>query len=249
MKILAKFLSIALIATSLSACKTFDAIQEDVSSINWPTLDGFTSAVETKIETSKTDTLIAHDSCPQIEIVNDLATINEQTSTATISTGQSTCTYKSNSVTVDMKLQFDATANTNETASASASYPFFVAVTDAGGNIMAKEIFSAPVTFSAGTSTQTHFESLRQIIPIDNRKEGARIKIMSGFQLTKEQLAENRQKIANEKIAEAEALAAKQATMQPSEAIKETQKIIIEKPMEPEPAPQRAGPIDITTPN
>ena len=80
------------------------------------------------------------------------------------------------------------------------SHPFFVAITSDNGDILAKEIFAASLTYPAGADSQTYTERLRQVIPIDNRDRGANYKVLVGFQLTPDQLAYNRKKLAEVQI-------------------------------------------------
>jgi hypothetical protein len=107
---------------------------------------------------------------------------------------QSKCVYGSQSVTVDIKLSFEGTAGANGPAG-TASYPFFVAVTGPGGNILAKEVFAASMDYSRGPN-QTYFESMRQIIPVPSKTAGEQFKVLAGFQLSDDQLAYNRALIA-----------------------------------------------------
>ena len=73
------------------------------------------------------------------------------------------------------------------------SYPFFVAVTDPKGVIMAKEIFSASMTYDRNEDSHTYYESMRQLIPLDRKSSAKRHKVLLGFQLDPAQLKYNRQ--------------------------------------------------------
>jgi hypothetical protein len=105
-------------------------------------------------------------------------------------------------VTVDLKVFFEGTLGPMGQAAPqpTVSYPFFVAVTSPSGAILAKEVFSAPMTYSAG-GQETYVETMRQIIPIPNKEAGDHFKVLAGFQLSQDQLNYNRAVIASEEAA------------------------------------------------
>lgn len=155
--------------------------------------------------------------CPVVEITPDLATWYEfpdpsNTSdedalmaTATLRVAESRCFYAPKSMTVDARIAIEAVAGPAMRASANAkstvSYPYFVAILSPSNQILAKQVFSAPLSFDADKNNLTHFEAFRQIVPITNQENGAQHKITFGFQLSREQLTYNRaliQKTASE---------------------------------------------------
>ena len=183
-----------------------------------------------------------------------------------MSESQSTCTYNDRSVTVDLKLAFDGNLGPKGRKTSKDkpffSYPFFVAVTSPSGKILAKEIFAASMTYDAGQNEQIYFETLRQIIPTDNRSQGAGYKVMIGFQLAEKQLDYNRKIIEADRIAaekaEAERMAAEKAAKEAAkkaqmeqplkDALKEDEaamKAKAEAEAVTAPEPARAGPFDI----
>jgi hypothetical protein len=104
------------------------------------------------------------------------------------------CQYNLKSVTVDLKVNFDGRlgAGSDPAQRAYFSLPFFVAVMEPGGNILAKEVFAATLAYPSGAQKQTYTENLRQIIPIANTARGPRYKVKIGFQLSPDQLKYNR---------------------------------------------------------
>lgn len=159
--------------------------------------------------------LIATGNCPAVEVVEDLASVNEFTnekqplpeniiSSANIKRVQSTCSYGMKSVTVDMKLEIDSKLGPQEKTLQSKtpffSYPYFVAVLAPNGQILAKEVFAASMTYEEGAGMHNYVEELRQIIPTRSRYEGSKFKVLIGFQLSDEQLDFNRQALAALKI-------------------------------------------------
>ena len=250
----------------LGACQTYEGLKDDFARID---LSSFTPAVSQTPEDKHSNFLVDGD-CPRIEVVDELSMLseyndpkdrvqNERISGIEIVRADSTCQYDERSVTVDLKLTFNGTlgpqGKTSPADTPFFSYPYFVAVTSSDDKILAKEIFAASMTYAAGENTKTYHETLRQIIPAENRTQGSRYKIMVGFQLTKEQLTENRTILEQRRLAmearereiqkmEAQKAAAQnQATEAPTTIPEGDPAILIQKA---EPAPsQNAGPFDI----
>lgn len=203
-----RFFALSICILGLSACQTFEGVKKDFANLELPSLNGTSS--------SASDDLVYSGACPRVEAVADLKAVSEfaseddhsepnLVSEVKIDRVQSSCSYDENSVTVDLKMDFDGRIGPqSRTVAGNApffSYPFFVAVTSANGTILAKEIFSANMSYNAGESTKRYTEKLRQIIPIENRDRGANYKILVGFQLSPDQLAYNRLTIEQEKLA------------------------------------------------
>lgn len=176
---------------------------KDIGSINLPSLNTSTSR--------SAEELVYSGGCPGVESVSELASLSEFSNTSApsesnlvsrvkIGNMQSACSYNERSVTIDLSMDFLGTLGPHGNSSSSFSYPFFVAVTSASGDILAKEIFAAPLTYGPGETTKTYTEKMRQIIPIENRDRGSKYKILVGLQLTPNQLAYNRQKAAEDNL-------------------------------------------------
>ena len=72
--------------------------------------------------------------------------------------------------------------------------PYFVAVIDIEQNILAKEVFESAFELPEGQRRAAVREETEQIIPLASPADRRRYEIMIGFQLTKEQLEENRRR-------------------------------------------------------
>lgn len=155
----------------------------------------------------RSEQFVVSGNCPTVEIVNELSMLSEYMDVANpqadnllssvhLSQAESDCTYSGKNATVDIKLAFEGMLGPRGRTSASDkpffSYPFFVAVTAPDGKILAKEVFGASMTYGTDQDTQTYYESLRQIIPIADPARGARYKVLVGFQLSQDQLNQNR---------------------------------------------------------
>lgn len=270
MKPFLKTLSIAAFALTLSACETMEGIKRDISDINF---DSFTPA--SSVSEDQHANFLVDGNCPEVQIVEDLSRLHEfnagqsmkssnLVSSVSMEEAQSTCSYGDRSVTVDLKLALEGKLGPKGRRSSNEkpffSYPFFVAVTSDNGKILAKEIFAASMTYGSGQDEQLYHETLRQIIPADSRAQGARYKVMVGFQLAEKQLAYNRKLIEAERLAaeklemerlEAERIAAEKAKEQEKMAKESGDAITItretDQPSETASAPKanQAGPFDI----
>lgn len=239
-----RFFTLSICAIALSSCQAMDGLVQDIDSLDLPSLS---------MSESSTDQLIYDGKCPHVEIVEELRAFNDFTdlsdpgdynliSRATIAKIDTACSYDQRSVTVDLKMAFEGQLGPRAKTSASDkpffSYPFFVAVTGAGGDILAKEIFAASMTYPAGENRQTYHENMRQIIPVESRDRGARYKILVGFQLNPDQLAYNRHKEKQSDIAI-------QASQPKPEAI-QIKKMEQDKEAMAKKAANKGNPIDIT---
>lgn len=193
--------SCALIVTfiAVNSCDSVSVVMDDMREIS--------TFPETK--EARTDKLLNED-CPRVEIVEDLSSLSEFSSRrdpsydnlisrVNLTHSESSCFYGPRSVTVDLKLAFEGVLGPRARMQPGDrpffSYPFFVAVTAPNGDILAKEVFGAAITYESGQDRQTYYESLRQVIPAANTFRGSRHKVLIGFQLSQDQLEYNRQMI------------------------------------------------------
>ncbi len=195
-----KLLAFLIIIPSLSACQTLEGARDDAYDIAEGNIAvaGITGNSAEKLLQSP---------CPQVEIVDDLSSIsdfinpkkqvkNNLISRVDLKSAESTCKLSSKTAIVDLKLIFNghlgAKGRKKSTDKPFFSYPFFVAVTTPTGKIMAKEIFAASLTYGSKENEHTYFENLRQIIPIKSKNQANNYRVLIGFQVTKDQLAYNR---------------------------------------------------------
>ena len=146
--------------------------------------------------------------CPKVQIVDDLSSLSDfidpnkpnkknLISRIDIDSAESTCKLASKSVIVDLKLVFNGKLGPKGRSNANEkpffSYPFFVAVTAPNGEILAKEVFAASMTYNASEDSHSYFEKMRQIIPIKSKSSANRYSVLIGFQITPDQLSYNRE--------------------------------------------------------
>ena len=238
-----RLIALTLCVSLIAACQTVDGFIEDIDSLQLPALS------QTENQTRE---LIYEGKCPRVEAVEDLSAISEFSnladpsqynliSSAHIAKVETACSYNERAVTVDLKMVFEGNLGPHGRTSPSNkpyfSYPFFVAVTSPGGEILAKEVFAASMTYEAGSNRQTYHESMRQIIPVESQDRGARYKILVGFQLNPDQLAFNRKNLKTEKLIE------EAAEIQPTMLETTTQEAAQQSVQT---LPRRGNPIDIT---
>lgn len=195
-------LPLALLCLGLGGCQTLETMKSDFSSAmnDQKPPPGHEIITEDGISMSSNP-------CPLVQIVDELSSLSEfspadSTSTdnlvsrVTLSQVDSACSFKGNLVSVDLKLAFEgvlgAKAKINKNDKPYFAYPFFLAVTDPKGVVLAKDVFAASMTYDRADSTHTYYEKLRQLIPIQSREQAASFKIMIGFQLDYDQLKYNR---------------------------------------------------------
>ncbi len=178
--------------------------------------------------------------CPSVTIVGDLESISEFTdmgrpseetlvSEATMNVGKTSCVYspQNNSVAVQVTVNIDSELGPRSKIykgdQPNFAYPYFIAVTDPGDNIIAKEVFAASIAYESEDEELTHEETLRQIIPLEDIARGPDYDVLIGFQLTESQLAYNRlERMEKDMMAEKQS-AAGESWIPRDESAEETQ--------------------------
>ncbi len=144
--------------------------------------------------------------CPPVSIIEELDSLHqfsnpnspkpaEKISSIKLQDLGAKCKTNENNIVVELDLTFEGRlgpkARVWNTDKPSFAYPYFLAITTPQGNIVAKEVFAAAVSYGKDEQNVTHKESLRQIIPIAGDYD-SRHSILVGFQLTEGELAYNR---------------------------------------------------------
>lgn len=197
---LTKFLLTGMSLCLLAGCQTMDNFLEDVNTLaekgtNMPQLETAYDESTPSIENR----------CPRIQIVDELSSFSEFTngtneknlvSRVNLHQVESSCSIQRKQVSLDLKLAFNGSlgpkAKLRNNDKPFFSYPFFIAVTNQNGVILAKEVFAASMTYERDEDTHIYYENLRQLIPIGSSDQAKSYTVMLGFQLTKEQLEYNR---------------------------------------------------------
>jgi hypothetical protein len=188
------------VAALMAGCDTMDRsvlnVKERVGSIQMPEIPHFWAAQKEEAMP-----------CPQVILVEELRAVHqfkdanhprpgEKVSSGYFSDAGATCQQTGNNLVVQLTLhlrgELGQTAIDKKSPRPSFSYPYFVAVTDAGGNVVAKEIFAANISYDAGQSSSATEENIREIVPLSGTGVEKGYSIMIGFQLSDGELAYNR---------------------------------------------------------
>lgn len=144
--------------------------------------------------------------CPEVRIVDDLNQVHqfedaavpkdsENISVIRMTNIKDYCSIVKNNVAIDMTVAFDGAlgpkARAKDTDKPSFAYPYFVAITNNQGNIIAKEVFAVTMSYEAGKDEETRTEQIRQLIPTGAGNPGS-YRVLVGFQLNDQELAYNR---------------------------------------------------------
>jgi len=142
--------------------------------------------------------------CPQVLIVDETARLTQFAPgegrdmldvrfDAKIGTIEWVCEFLSEERRVDVEARFGVLAFRGPAAESSlARLPYFVAVANPQGEIMAKQVFAIEVAFPGNALEIGHVETVFQRLHYANIGVAADYTIYIGFQLTPEQLAEVR---------------------------------------------------------
>lgn len=145
-------------------------------------------------------------SCPDVRIVEDLNRLyqftdpakprdNQAVSTIYMTGIDDTCSMVNNNIAVDMTLTFAGTigprGRTRAGDKPSMAYPYFIAITNARGQIIAKDVFAVTMSYDTDVQNLTRTEQIRQLIPTSGGNPGS-YRILVGFQLSEQELAHNR---------------------------------------------------------
>ena len=93
---------------------------------------------------------------------------------------------------VEVETSFDIVSTRGPTAeTGDAAVPFFAAVMDPDGRVIAKETFESRAEFPTGRRKVAVRETVTQRIPLSRPDRGQHYQVLIGFQLTPEQLEYN----------------------------------------------------------
>jgi hypothetical protein len=148
--------------------------------------------------------------CPEVRIVADLNQVHQFThgdkpqpqeniSSIWMRDVQDECAIVKNNVAIDITLAFEGAIGPKGKLHAGDkpgfSYPYFVAITNNEGQIIAKEVFAVTLSYDSDEKTRTKIEKIRQVIPSEGQNYKNH-KILIGFQLNDQELAFNRTQAA-----------------------------------------------------
>jgi len=142
--------------------------------------------------------------CPQVFIVQEAARYTQWAPgqgrdlidvryDADIVTVEWLCTFLTDKNRVDMEVRFALRALMGPASDGrQVRLPYFVAVADPSGAVIAKQVFGMDIAFPGNALEIAHIESVLQRITYGRIADAARYTVYIGFQLSPEQLAEVR---------------------------------------------------------
>lgn len=145
--------------------------------------------------------------CPQVFIVQDAARyldwapgggrdLIDVRYDAKILNVEWLCTFLTDKNRVDMEVRFAMRAFMGTSAEGrQGRFPYFVAVADPSGTIVAKQVFGIDIAFPGNALEVAHIESVLQRISYRQIADAAKYTVYIGFQLSPEQLEEIRASI------------------------------------------------------
>ena len=137
--------------------------------------------------------------CPAATTVPDLQTIarvapsgkdDDIQSAGRIAAVRSSCKQEDAGVATDLSIDFSALRTGPSVKHI--DLPYFVAIADATGNILGKQIFAIGLDFPGDTPTIKTTEKVTAHLPLKNPQLGDVYTIIVGFQLTKSEVDFNR---------------------------------------------------------
>ncbi len=103
------------------------------------------------------------------------------------------CTFYTDENRVAMEVRFGMLAEKGSAAEDSYHrFPYFVAVADPSGTVVAKQVFGIDIDFPGNVLQVGHIESVFQRLNYSVLSEASKYTVYIGFQLSREQLAEAR---------------------------------------------------------
>lgn len=207
---LAAFALLLSVGLSLSACDTvqtgmnngYASVKQAMQNFR-PLENTQPSPAATQIAETSTQSASG---CPTVRIVQDLNQVHQfvdgenpdpaqAVSSIRMTNVQDQCAVVKGNMVIDMTLAFEGQVGPKARAKSGDkpgfAYPYFIAITNNQGSIIAKEVFAVTLAYESGRDIETHVEQVRQMIPVAGMDQ-ENYKVLIGFQLSEQELAFNR---------------------------------------------------------
>lgn len=192
---------------ALGGCLTLGSIKENIVQ-GYNSVAGYIEKKIDPIKEGKRNLPLYDGTCPTVSVRPDLVylvdfyndgkpTKDNIVSEVRMTGIRNVCRIENNALV--MQIDFDMKGKTGPRARAKPkdqpnfAYPYFVAVTDAQGNILSKEIFAATIAYGREENQKTLTETIFQNMPFPDSSAGEIYRVVVGFQLNDTQLAYNSQ--------------------------------------------------------
>lgn len=201
----------------LSGCSAFEPVQDAFNQFSLP---GSSEPAQEDVKPAEdaapsalASTQANPADCPSVTVSSDLQVAPQFAditqigdagilATTTLSSIDHGCTIEADKVMMDLTLNFEGVlgAAGEKTAGQDAfySYPYFIAIVDPNGTIVAKDVFAVTMAFKAGQKSIQASESLRQSISLSDKSLPTnKYSLLVGFQLSLQELDYLREKRGN----------------------------------------------------
>lgn len=141
--------------------------------------------------------------CPQVAILRPLERMEDYgsdwpdpstlVSIATMQKIEGQCRYEDTGVEVGFELSMMAERGPR-LGGEKVSFPYAISLIDTDDNVRAKEIMTAEFTFADGAKQALLSQPLRVFVPLNKDEDASGFRVLTGFQLTEEQLKQMRDK-------------------------------------------------------
>lgn len=189
----------------LGGCATMEGLGSDLQH-GWTTLSSSVAKAVDPIKEAKKKLPVYDGTCPQATARPDLTRLVEfynpsrtddasKLSEVTIVGLNNTCRVENDQLVMQIDLSLTGKigpkAKVKSSDKVSFVYPYFVAVTDQTGVVVAKEIFAASMIYASNQTQGTQEETIFQNMPFPDTANGQTYNVIVGFQLSPEQLDYN----------------------------------------------------------
>lgn len=146
--------------------------------------------------------------CPQVAILRPLERMEDfgsdrpdastLVSVATMQKVEGQCRYEDTGVEVGFELSMMAERGPR-LGGDRVSFPYAISLIDAEDKVRAKELMTAEFVFSDGAKLALINQPLRVYVPLSKDEDASGFRVLTGFQLTEEQLKQIRERDSVEK--------------------------------------------------
>lgn len=182
-----------------------DGLKQDIAS-GYNSVTGYISKMVDPVKEAKKQLPLYDGTCPVVTVRPDLAKLVDFANEANPSTGNissevwitginNICRVEGE--TLVMQIDIALAGKTGPKGrikpndQPNFAYPYFVAVTDAQGNVLSKEMFAATMSYGRNQNETQGMESIFQNMPFPDTASGEIFNVVLGFQLNDVQLGYN----------------------------------------------------------
>jgi hypothetical protein len=188
---------------ALGGCVTLGSLKDGIVQ-QYNSVAGYFEKKVDPVEEEKKKLPVYDGTCPSVAVRPDLIRLvdfysesnpspDNVVSEATITRVSNICRIENNSLVMQIDFELDGKtgpkARQKPKDQPNFAYPYFVAVTDAQGNVLFKELFAATIAYGREENEKIVQETIFQNMPFPDSAAGEVYHVIIGFQLNEMQLA------------------------------------------------------------